>query len=94
MSSEHDEEEVLGVSGKWFMLLLLGIALVFVGVAIIVIASLVLGGSGGIGGVILIGPIPIVFGAGENSTWLILIGVVISIISVAVYVLSRRSRKE
>ena len=52
MSSEHDEEEVLGVSGKWFMLLLLGIALVFVGVAIIVIASLVLGGSGGIGGVI------------------------------------------
>ena len=62
--------------------LLLGITLVFVGIAVLVVASVVLGGSGSVGGVILIGPIPIVFGAGPDAGWLIAIGIILTVVSV------------
>ena len=81
-----------GLSGRLFSFLLLGIALVFVGVAVLVVAAIVLGGSGSVGGVIFIGPIPIVFGAGPDSTWLILISLIVAALSIAVFVLSRRRR--
>ncbi len=67
MLSEDDEKEGIAVSSRLFTLLLLGLALVFVGVAVIVVTSVVLGGSGSVGGVILIGPIPIIFGAGPEA---------------------------
>ena len=81
-----------GLSGRLFSFLLLGIALVFVGVAVLVVSAVVLGGSGSVGGVIFIGPIPIVFGAGPESTWLILISLIVATLSIAVFVLSRRRR--
>ncbi len=76
-----------GLSGRLFGFLLLGIALVFVGVAVLVVASVVLGGSGSVGGVIFIGPIPIVFGAGPDSAWLILISLIVAVLSIALFVL-------
>ena len=60
LSDEETDEKSIGVSGRLLGLLLLGIALVFSGVVVLVIASVVLGGSGRVGGVILLGPIPIV----------------------------------
>ena len=81
-----------GLSDRLFSFLLLGIALVFVGVAVLVVSAVVLGGSGSVGGVIFIGPIPIVFGAGPESTWLILISLIVAALSIAVFVLSRRRR--
>ena len=80
------------LSGRLFSFLFLGIVLVFAGVVVLVVAVVVLGGSGSAGGVILIGPIPIVFGAGTESTWLILISLMMAALSVAVIVLSRRRR--
>ena len=65
------EDEGIGISGRLLGLLLLGITLVFVGIAVLVVASDVFRNSGNVGGVILIGPIPIVFGAGTFSIWLI-----------------------
>ena len=59
------------VSSRLLGLVLLGITLVFVGIAVLIVASMVLGGSGSVGGIILIGPIPIVFGAGPEAVWLI-----------------------
>jgi uncharacterized membrane protein len=82
-----------GLSGHLFSFLFLGIVLVFAGVIVLVVAAVVLGGSGSAGGVILIGPIPIVFGAGPESTWLILISLMMAALSVAVIVLSRRRRR-
>jgi uncharacterized membrane protein len=94
MSNEEDKEEGFAVSSRLLALLLAGISLVFVGIAIIVVASIVLG-SGSVGGVILIGPIPIIFGAGPDALWLIIIGVIISIISIVLFlVLNRRTRRE
>jgi uncharacterized membrane protein len=92
---ENDaEDEGFAVSGKVYWLLIFGFILIFVGFAVMVISALVSGGSGSVGGVILIGPIPIVFGAGPDAGWLILIGVIITVISVGSFlVLNRRSRE-
>ena len=94
LSDEEAEDEGIGVSSRLLGFLLLGIALVFVGIAVLAVASLVLGGSGSVGGVILIGPIPIVFGAGPDAGWLIAVSVILTVISVVLFlVLNRRNRK-
>ena len=92
MMSEEAGYKGFSLSGRLFSFLLLGIALVFVGVAVLVVSAVVLGGSGSVCGVIFIGPIPIVFGAGPESTWLILISLIVAALSIAVFVLSRRRR--
>jgi uncharacterized membrane protein len=93
-SLPEEEDEGIPVSSRLFGILFLGIALVFIGVVVLVAASLVSGGSTSTGVVILIGPVPIVLGSGPNAIWLILIGVIISILSVVVYwVMNRRMRK-
>ena len=89
---EETGETGYELSGRLFSFLLLGVVLVFVGIAFLVVAMVVLGGSGSVGGVIFIGPIPIVFGAGPESTWLILISLIAAALSIAVFVLSRRKR--
>ena len=89
--AEKDEDGI-EVSGRFFGLLVLGIILVSVGVIVLVIASFVLSGSGSgsFGGVVLIGPVPIIFGSGSNSIWLILIGVIVTVFSVVLFVVMNR----
>ena len=80
--------------GGLFKWVVLGIALILVGLLVILLASSILGGSGSAGVVIFIGPIPIVFGSGPDKIWLILIGVIITVLSVVSFlVLNRRSRE-
>jgi uncharacterized membrane protein len=95
MLSEEDENDGIAVSSRLLSLVLLGITLVFVGIAVIIIASVVLGGgSGSVGGIILIGPIPIVFGAGPEAGWLIAISVILSVISIVLFlIMNRRVRR-
>ena len=90
---EESDAGGVAVSGRVMGLLLAGFALVFVGIAVIVVASLVFGNGGSVGGVILIGPIPIVFGSGPDATWLITLSVVLTIISVAVFIAMNRRTK-
>ena len=93
LSDDEASEEGLGLSGRLFGFLLLGITLVFAGIAVLVIAALVLGGSDSVGGVIFFGPIPIVFGAGPDATWLIIISIILAIVSaVLLLVMNRRIR--
>ncbi len=91
----EEEDEGVSVSGRMFGFLILGIALVFAGIAVIIVASLIFGGgSSSSGVVILIGPIPIVLGSGPNAFWLILAGVVLTILSFTFYwIMNRKSRK-
>ncbi len=95
MSDDYDDEdEGFGVSGGLWNFMLVGFALVFVGIIIIVLASLFFGG-GSVGGVIFICPIPIVFGSGPDVTWLIALSVAISAVSIIAFlVLNRRSKRE
>jgi uncharacterized membrane protein len=91
---EQTEVEGIPVSSRLFGFLILGIVLVFVGIVVLVVASLVLSGSGSVGVVIFIGPFPIVFGSGPNATWLILIGIVLAVLSVVLFlIINRRSKK-
>jgi len=93
-SYEETEDEGIDLSSRLLAFLLLGITLIFIGIAVLVVASLVLDGSGNLGGVILIGPIPIVFGNGPNAGWLIAISAILTVVSVVLFlVLSRRNRK-
>jgi uncharacterized membrane protein len=95
MLGNEDEEEGVTVSSRLLGLLLVGVALVFVGIAVLVVASLVFGGSGSVGGVNFIGPIPIVFGAGADAGWLIVISIILAIVSVALFlVMGRHLRKD
>jgi len=70
---------------------MIGVALVFVGVAVIILASVLLGG-GSVGGVIFLGPIPIVFGNTPDMPWLITVGVAITVISVIAFIILNRRR--
>ncbi len=95
MLTEDNEDAGFDVSNKILWLLLLGITLVFVGIIVIVAASVIFGGSGSVGGVILIGPIPIVFGAGPESWLLIVLGIIITIVSiVSFWIMNKRFKRK
>ena len=85
MLSEEAEDTGIGVSGRTLVLLLFGISLIAIGIAVIVLVSIFLGGSSSVGGIILIGPIPIVFGAGQDAWLLVAVGIIITIISVILF---------
>jgi uncharacterized membrane protein len=93
MLKDEEADEGIAISGRLLGFLVLGIALVFIGVAVLVLASVFLGG-GSVGGVVLIGPIPIVFGAGPEAGWLIAASIIITIISIILFlVLNKRARR-
>ena len=94
LSGKEAEDDGIGISSRLLSFLLLGITLVFVGITVLVVASVVLGGSGSVGGVILIGPIPIVFGAGPDAGWLIAISTTLTVVSIILFlVMIRRARR-
>jgi uncharacterized membrane protein len=93
LSDTETEDQGIPISSRLLGFLFLGIALVFVGVAIIAVASIVLGGSGSVGGVILIGPIPIVFGAGPDAIWLIATNVILTVVSVVLFLIMARKQR-
>ena len=91
LSEQETEDEGFTVSSRLFGFLILGIALVFVGIVVLMVVSLVFGGSGSVGVVVFIGPFPIVFGSGPNAGWLILIGVILAVLTaVFFWVMKRR----
>jgi uncharacterized membrane protein len=93
--AQEAEKESITVTGRLLGFLILGIVLVFVGIAILVASSIVMGNfSSSAGAVIFIGPIPIVFGSGPNATWLISIGIILAVLSIAIsLIMSRRLRR-
>jgi uncharacterized membrane protein len=76
------------------ILFFIGFFIILVGVVITVSAALLFGGGRGsasIGGFILIGPFPIVFGAGPEAPWIALIAIILGILTIILFlVLWRR----
>ncbi|MGE5556673.1 MAG: TIGR00304 family membrane protein [Methanocella sp.] len=91
LSSTDENDGGFLVSRRLLGLMIIGVSLVFLGVAIVILVT-VFSGSGSVGGVILIGPIPIFFGAGPDSTVLIAIAAVLTIISVLLFLVMNRRR--
>lgn len=79
------------VSDSFFRFLILGIIMVFIGIAVIIVAAAFsAGGSAGFGVVIFVGPFPIVFGAGPNASWLILIGIILAALTVILFIVMNK----
>lgn len=93
-TGETAKEGVRG-SSRFFLLLIGGVILVFVGVAVIVVASVFYSTvSASAGVVIFIGPFPIVIGAGPDVTWIVLFSVILAVLSVVVFlVMNRKMRR-
>lgn len=72
------------------VLFMLGLFIVLLGIVILAVATLASGGSASYGGVMFIGPIPIVFGAGPQATWLILFAIVLAALVIIVFLLTRK----
>ena len=67
----------------------LGMLIIFAGFLVVIVGAVLgAGGSTSSGGLILIGPIPIVFGSGPNSSMLASVGLAISAAMIAVYLVS------
>ena len=87
------DEEGITVSNKFFLFLILGFVLVFVGIIVILVAAVLYGGGANFGAVIFIGPFPIVIGAGPETALMVLFGIILAVLSVIVFlVMSRRIR--
>jgi uncharacterized membrane protein len=72
-------------------LFILGFSIMFLGLILVAVASIVSqGGSTSFGGIIFVGPIPIVFGSGPGTQWLILIAIILAVLSVLMFLISRR----
>jgi uncharacterized membrane protein len=93
--AEETKEEDVGLADRFFLLLIVGVILVFVGVAVVLIAAVLYsGGSASAGAIIFIGPFPIVIGAGPDATWIVLVSVILAVLSVVVFlVMNRRMRR-
>ena len=90
VSEEETEDEGIAVSRRLLAFLILGIALVLIGIVVLVVVSVVFSSSASVGVVIFIGPFPIVFGAGLNATWLIIIGMILAVLSVVMFLVMNR----
>jgi uncharacterized membrane protein len=65
-----------------FTLIMIGFATILTGMIILIIASFLSSGNSSFGAFILIGPIPIIIGAGPEAQWLVLFAIIITVISV------------
>ena len=88
-------EEGIPVSSRFLLLLFLGFILIVVGMAVILVASVLYGGGSVSGGaVIFIGPFPIVIGAGPEVTWIVMFSTILAVLSVLLFiVINRKIRK-
>ena len=79
------------MSKLFFLLLLTGFLLVSVGVALVLIAiALTENGLASGGGVIFIGPFPIVIATGIDASWLVFFSIILTILSIVVFLVVKK----
>jgi len=80
---------------KFLMLFIIGFFIIFLGIMILIIATLVYGeGSANFGGIIFIWFIPIVFGVGPESRWMVLFAIILAVLGIAMLLIMRREIKK
>jgi len=84
-------EEGQDTPRKLLTLLILGFSITILGLVLVAVAAaLSQSGQASFGGVIFIGPFPIVFGAGPGAQWLILFAIILTVLSVIMFLAFRR----
>lgn len=95
MTEEKDREKKQDGRFEGFLtLFFIGFFIIFVGILFLVAAALLSGGTASIGGVIFIGPIPVVFGAGPEAQWLILFAIILGVLSIVMFFILRSKPKQ
>ncbi|MEM2118193.1 MAG: DUF131 domain-containing protein [Candidatus Bathyarchaeia archaeon] len=80
---------------KFLLMLVAGFFIIFLGVIILLIATIFHGaGAVNFGTIIFIGPFPIVIGAGPEAIWMILVAIVIAALSIITFWIMRREMKK
>ena len=73
-----------------FKLFLAGFFLVFVGMVFLVVATFLQKGTVGFGGMIFVGPFPIVIGLGSNYLLAVILAIFLAIVMIVLFLLLRR----
>jgi uncharacterized membrane protein len=78
-------------SRRLFLLFVLGFFIIVAGIVVVMVAAMLSSsGSASFGGIIFIGPIPIVFGAGPSAQWLVLFAILLAVLSIVMFLITRR----
>lgn len=93
-----DEEKVAespSLEQRTFLILfIIGFFIIFLGIITLIIASLVYGEGANFGGIIFIWFIPIVFGVGPESKWIVLFALILAILGMVMFLIMRRKIKK
>ena len=88
---ENLAESAPQASRRLFLLFVLGFFVIVAGIVVVVVAAMLSSsGSASFGGIIFIGPIPIVFGAGPSAQWLVLFAILLAVLSIVMFLITRR----
>ncbi len=79
---------------NFLILFVIGFFIIFAGIIILIVAMVLSGGSANFGALILIGPLPILVGAGPEATWMVLLAIVLAVLSIIIFLISRRETKK
>lgn len=82
------------MSQKFLVLFIIGFFITFVGIIILIVAAVLSNGSTNFGALIFIGPFPIVVGAGPQATWMVLFAIILAILSIIMFLISRKEIKK
>lgn len=85
------ESDKTSGSQKFLVLFLVGFVMIFIGITILIIATLFYRESAiNFGGVIFVGPFPIVIGVGPDATLTALFAIILAVLSVIMFLIMRR----
>ena len=86
---QNDQEEL--TTNQWILwAFIAGFAFILVGVLVLVSSTLLRDGSASGGVIIFVGPFPIVFAGGSDATLIVLISVILTVLSIVLFVILRR----
>lgn len=90
MAEEENNEEAFAFK-RFILLFMVGFIMVFVGVIILMVAAVIYGGgAASLGGIIFIGPIPIVFGAGPEALLMVIVAIILAVLSIIMFFVFRK----
>ncbi len=90
LEREAPRREAKGISPSlpsFMSVFLLGSLLIFAGMVIIMIATVLYGLPDSLGLIVFIGPIPIVLGAGEYSFWSVILAIILTVLAIAFFII-------
>jgi len=85
--TDNSQNDTFSIPLKLF---LFGLILILVGFVLVIVGNTLSAASNSYGVIVILGPIPIVFGKGENVFSILLIAVILTIASIVFFLLIRR----